>query len=419
MRTDIALNGSSSPTANYIGWSPRPATIRLSDPTGATSPVAVMLRNQRTNIGGQVVFAAAANQPRTDTLQLTLPLNGSPLSFVVSGKHPNASTNDRDAAIEVVLTTGGTVLSVTQLMVRVRKNANTLSDAERDRFTGAFAILNNRGAGRFRDLRNMHIRTLLRSPLAQAHGDDGFLPWHRAYLLDLERELQNIDSSVTLPYWRFDQPAPKVFIPEFIGRSAANGRVDFGTTNDLRFWTTEQGVGVLRRPSFDPATSGAGNANGPVRSQDSTLRDLGTIYDTFIASEGNPHNRAHSSFREAISDPATAPTDPLFFLLHCNVDRLWALWQAKNGRFNPAVAGSFRTPGGPPHPIGHNLSNTMWPWNGDTTPPRPTSAPGGPLASSAVTSAPAPSPAVHEMIDYQGRVNPANWLGFDYDDVPF
>jgi tyrosinase len=41
--------------------------------------------------------------------------------------------------------------------------------------------------------------------IAQAHGDRGFLPWHRAYLLDLERELQGIDPQVTLPYWRFDR----------------------------------------------------------------------------------------------------------------------------------------------------------------------------------------------------------------------
>ena len=44
-----------------------------------------------------------------------------------------------------------------------------------------------------------------------------FLPWHRAYLLDLERELQAIDPSVALPYWRFDQPAPNLFTPEFLG----------------------------------------------------------------------------------------------------------------------------------------------------------------------------------------------------------
>ena len=28
--------------------------------------------------------------------------------------------------------------------------------------------------------------------------------------------------------------------------------------------------------------------------------------------------------------PSTSPNDPVFFLNHCNVDRIWAAWQRKN-----------------------------------------------------------------------------------------
>ena len=87
----------------------------------------------------------------------------------------------------------------------------------------AYAKLNNQGLGRYSDFNNMH-----KVPnLPQAHGAPGFLPWHRAYLLDLERELQAIDPSVALPYWRFDQPAPNVFTRDFMGESDANGTVKF------------------------------------------------------------------------------------------------------------------------------------------------------------------------------------------------
>src|SRR5262245_45212723 len=72
-------------------------------------------------------------------------------------------------------------------------------------------------------------------------------------------------------------------------------------------------------------------------------------------------------------------TDPLFFLLHCNVDRLWAKWQRQRGRFNPALAASYENGGG--NPIGHNLPDTMWPWNGVTGAPRPPTAPGGAMAA--------------------------------------
>ena len=57
------------------------------------------------------------------------------------------------------------------------------------------------------------MHTNVSSP--QAHGAPGFLPWHRAYILDLERELQAIDPSVALPYWRFDRPAPNLFTLDF------------------------------------------------------------------------------------------------------------------------------------------------------------------------------------------------------------
>lgn len=92
---------------------------------------------------------------------------------------------DKDAAVEVVDTNTGAILSLTQLMVHVRKDANLMTSGERNRFRSAMATLNNRGMGRFSDFRDMHTVIALQ----EAHGNDGFLPWHRAYLLDLEREL--------------------------------------------------------------------------------------------------------------------------------------------------------------------------------------------------------------------------------------
>jgi tyrosinase len=413
MRTDIALNGSNSPTANYIGWSPRPAEIRLREPGNASSPVRVTLKNQRPNVGGQVLFSTAANVIGTDTLQLDLPTNGNPVRFFVGGKFQSPSVRDKDAAIEV-RGPNNAVLGIEQLMVRVRKDASTLTNQERDRFIAAFATLNGRGLGRFNQFRDMHRE----ETLEESHGNDGFLPWHRAYLLDLERELQNIDASVTLPYWRFDKPAPSIFTREFLGTAGPNGTVQFAANNPLQFWRSDQGSGVTRTPLFNVATSGARSPAGPVRTEAATL-NLGTNYGQFVVMEGQPHGRAHTSFQGFINNPDTAPKDPLFFLLHTNVDRLWAMWQWLNRRIDPAIAGTYRFLTAGATRIGHNLPDTMWPWNNNTTDPRPSTAPGGTLARAAHAAAPTPSPAVREMLDWQGKLNPAAWLGFDYDDVPF
>jgi tyrosinase len=426
MRTEIALNGSTSPAANYIGWSPRPGKARLSDAAGAAGPVNVTLRNERP-AGGQVVFSKDGKPPFTDTLQLTLPQNGTPVDFFVAGKFDFASANDKDAAIEVIAP-ANQVLSLTQLMVRVRKDANALTPGERDRFISAFAELNNKGAGPFRDFRDMHDGTTL----LEAHGNQGFLPWHRAYLLDLERELQAIDASVALHYWRFDRPAPNIFTADFLGETVEAPEegehfVRFSETNPLQFWQTELKTGVDRSSYFDTQTSGPITDLGtPVMNEGATIA-LGSVYVDFVRMERQPHGAAHRSFSGYIDDPGTAPCDPLFFLLHSNVDRLWAMWQWKLKRFDPSKMESYRFQRSAGQPgarrIGHNKLDSMWPWNGvmgsGNPDDRPPTAPGGPLASSTIASAPPPSPLVGDMIDYQGHFLPSNWLGFDYHDVPY
>jgi tyrosinase len=133
--------------------------------------------------------------------------------------------------------------------------------------------------------------------------------------------------------------------------------------------------------------------------------------------EGNPHGSAHTSFGGSISSVPTAARDPLFFLLHCNVDRLWARWQRQFGRFDPAQTASYDS--NPGTPIGHNLPDTMWPWNGITGGTRPPTAPGGALAASPCVSAPGSQPQVRDCLDYQGTVNAVSRMGFDYDDAPF
>ena len=102
-------------------------------------------------------------------------------------------------------------------MVRVRKNANKLKARERDRFLLALAKLNSAtpAPSTYQALRNMHVD----AANGEEHSGPHFLPWHRTYLLDLERGLQAIDPSVSMHYWRFDQPAPKVFTKLFMGET--------------------------------------------------------------------------------------------------------------------------------------------------------------------------------------------------------
>jgi len=427
VRAEITFNGNASPAARYVGWAPVPAQIRLSDATGASGPITVRLQNQSTTQGGQVVFFSAVPGPARNDLQLTLPLAGTPVEFFVAGQFQRPSITDRDANVQIVNAANSQAIGSTPLMVRVRKNANALTTAERDRLLAAFATLNDRGMGRFADFRNVH--TSAGDP--EAHQNAGFPPWHRAYLLDLERELQRIDPSVALPYWRFDQPAPNLFTRDFIGVSdPSTGRVLFRATNPLQFWATDNVTGIVRRPQFNPQTQRATSRQGPVITEPETFqlgltatRPLVHRYSRFRRYEGNPHGTAHVSFTGSIAQISTAAKDPLFFLLHANVDRLWAKWQWLNRRFDLNDVNSYEPLGAAGSPgttrIGHNSDDTMWPWNQITTAPRPPTAPGGTMVPSPLTAAPGLRPTVRSMINYQGVRTAASRLGFDYDDVPF
>src|SRR2546427_2536709 len=320
LTTEITINGGPSPTTNYLGWVPVPAQIRLTGPA-ATGPVTVTLRNKTPAAGGRVVFLPEANLQAASTLQLRLPANGTPVSFLVAGRFQQPSKEDGDAAIEVIDSATRKRSSITRLMVRVRKDATKLTTGERDRFLAAIATLNDRGMGKFSDFRNVHSE----AGIAEAHGNAGFLPWHRAFILDLERELQRIDPSVALPYWRFDRPARKLFTRSFFGvAEAATGTVLFGSDNPLQFWATDGVPGIVRGPGFNARTQ----APALVIDEANTLLRGGPAasYQAFRHMEGNPHGTAHVSFSGFISELATAARDPLFFLLHANVDRLWAKW---------------------------------------------------------------------------------------------
>ena len=79
--------------------------------------------------------------------------------------------------------------------------------------------------------------------------------------------------------------------------------------------------------------------------------------------------------------PGTSPNDPIFFLHHCNVDRLWAKWQTTYPR-----AAAYKPQSG--GPSGHNVDDLMFPWDGVETPDRVT--PRNVLSLGSVKYAPPP-----------------------------
>jgi tyrosinase len=429
------------------------ASFTESAPAGTT--LTITLRNMNnTGTNKHLKFAngtLGAGQTATrDSLSLTLNSDGSWVNFYMAGNYPNASTRDKDAVMEVRDAGTHLLLSRDAVMVRVRKNANTLTATERDRFLNALNKLNS--SSTFNDYINFvkthsrdNINDITRSMTShrQAHSGSAFLPWHRAFILHLDRLLQAVDPSVALPYWKFDAPAPNIFTSSFMGSNGSNSKVTLASDNPLRLWSMSGdgvlGTGIVRGTMKVGSKSGVPEG---MPTEQETLA-LGSNFSAFKGMETSFHNQAHSTWPAPswLLAPELAPRDPLFFLLHCNVDHVWAKWQWLRTRYTATNTLSYDLQGSyanPPSGLGHAFvtdgnkivtnrtlgqyaGDTMWPWDhvtgGSATAARPNTAilsPLPPTLSSTLTD----KPTVRSVIDYLNITAPApgEGLGYGYDD---
>jgi tyrosinase len=438
----IAIEVSETATSidDYLTWAPTKVNLSLVGASGSGTKQ-VQIQNMTPVANGRLVFAEEGNiSPPQQTasqssITVDLPVSGSPVTIYVAGDcqispSPSAtcsgmSVYDKDAVMEVVDAASGNVLGRKGTMVRIRKDANTLTSDERDRFLNALAALNNRNTfDNYQVYQDIH-----RLAVAEAHGNPSFLPWHRTYILRLERELQAIDPSVALPYWQFDEAAPDVFDRDFMGDHFSSSSSPIASGNPLSNWdirretvpsNTSIQTGITRAPSFAPTSAPS------LRSESATL-GLGANFSGFRSMEGDPHGSAHVDGGGSgwLSSLNTAVMDPIFFLLHSNVDRLWAKWQFMEIRYDPTQSASYEPQG--THPgsgrprIGAYAEDEMWPWNGVTGTPRPQYAPGGEFPQTVgQVLAPPPNPTPADLVPYESAAGPnPDGLGFGYDDVPF
>ena len=251
-----------------------------------------------------------------------------------------------------------------------------------------------------------------------AHHSPTFLPWHRELLARFEQMLRDVsgDETMTLPYWDWTDSVSTaaVFSADFMGGNgdpAQEWVVMDGPFRKGQWQITVQdpkpmlkgvadpnpylvrrfgsfmgqpislptvgdvalalGVGSYDRAPFNAASSPAGSFRTalegwsdptPVVCEDGWLNQGHTA--------GSPH-RLHNAVHiytggiwmdggkmvEGTVVYNTAPNDPVFFLHHANIDRIFAAWEQIG-------SGSYLPTGGAP--TGWNGSDTMWPWRDRT-----------------------------------------------------
>jgi hypothetical protein len=288
--------------------------------------------------------------------------------------------------------------------MKVRKNVKRLTQDEKDRFVKAFLNLKDQSQhdsvlmpgmmGRYDDYPMIHMNAMMNNH-TWAHRNSNFFPWHRELLYQFEKDLQAIDPDVTIPYWDWtrEQSSGDMGFPfkhNFIGvdgTDSASDRVQreagapspyphaFDPDNwDIVMKDDSSWPDFLLRAftEFDDGDPADDAPNLP--DNDVVVTGTGTTFRSAIGSANyltlrsrseDLHNLVHRWVGGNMLG-MTSPNDPVFFMHHAEIDRMWSLWQYKN------PGATFYDAG----PSGTALNSAMTfhavgdpaPWAGSTTP---------------------------------------------------
>jgi tyrosinase len=162
------------------------------------------------------------------------------------------------------------------------------------------------------------------------HGHYWFLPWHRMYLYYFERILRQAanDPELTIPYWDYFDGIPEPFrIPSDESNPLYKGNrchavnngtalpknlVDYEAAFDKRHFTAN-------KENNDPLS--VCQSFGGERIDQPKFEGEG-----FGALETLPHNQIHLYLGGSMADNCKASQDPIFWLHHAQIDRLWETW---------------------------------------------------------------------------------------------
>jgi tyrosinase len=203
-------------------------------------------------------------------------------------------------------------------MANARKNQASLSSQDWNAFVNAVNQMHGVGASSpaYRDFVAVHVKAMSGPGMPwRVHSMMGmaglnFLAWHRQFLLQFERRLRKVDPNVTLPYWDWIRDRK---LPPALSKPALLSSWSVAREWDASLLPTKADVDALK-----PRTTFA-----------SFQRTLEQIHN-------NVHLAVGGLDGEGTMAGANSPADPIFFLHHANVDRLWAEWQAKHPRAKPA-----------------------------------------------------------------------------------
>jgi len=274
----------------------------------------------------------------------------------------------------------------------IRRNIATVSAAERNRFRDAVIALNQQFfPGSRTDFPAGHVSHWFKQDeihqATHVHGGPSFLPWHREICNRFEAMLRAVDPELSLHYWDWTTDPAPLFSNTFMGGANGDagepwlsaGLYDPGAAGDE---FRDDSIHGLNKPGLDPSGWSydlhANPADPPktlTRSKDAGAPPIGTPgwpaeseivaqadFAAMRAKLEQVHNSIHGYIGGTIGNPHTSFRDPFVFLLHSNVDRLFAMWQTQpghTGRLDPTHMYD-------PESAAPSINDPLEPWSGST-----------------------------------------------------
>ncbi len=169
-----------------------------------------------------------------------------------------------------------------------------------------------------------------------------FFSWHRMFIYYFERILRKAsgDPTLNLPYWNYTDVLAQGVLPEAFRLPADSGNSLYDSTRQAVYnngaalpaadVSYSAGFNLI---NFTTTTSGAPSFGGRTVSAPAHFPPGGGTGQI----EFSPHNNVHNDIGGDMAR-GESPRDPIFWLHHANIDRLWNRWIALgNGRTNPTT----------------------------------------------------------------------------------
>jgi len=221
-------------------------------------------------------------------------------------------------------------------MIQYRRNINCLTSNQLHDLREALAILYSlpqSSPNSWLHVAGLHGEP---SPAWCIHGAPGFATWHRAYLLALEGALHCLNPDVTVPFWDWSSSETTGLPPACSSEAYINRSGD-----------------SLPNPLYAGPLPPGGPGAMTERRSDIDTTSFGDLATTAQNAMGNPdfvsfqnalnsvHGSVHGRIGGDMGSVPYAAFDPIFWLHHANVDRLWAAWQAGHPGALPADESSL------------------------------------------------------------------------------